>query len=155
MTRMLTIFALCAAFTVTSGAQAQTQATPSKAEQVLKYRKAVYQVILWNFGPLSAMAQGKAPYDAAEFAKRAERVAAVTPMLMDAYPAESKGVADSRLKPEMWDNRADFDTKLKTLIDRSANLAAVGRAGDFEQSKAAFFETGNACKSCHDKYRKD
>ena len=153
MLRMLKVLALCAAFTVMSAAQAQD--TPSKAEQVLKYRKAVYQVILWNFGPMSAMAQGKAPYDATEFAKRAERVAAVTPMLMDAYPDESKGVADSRLKPEMWGNRADFDTKLKTLVDRSANLAAVGKAGDFERSKAAFFETANACKSCHDKYRKD
>lgn len=153
MSRMLKVLVLVAAFTITSGAQAQ--GTPSKAEQVLKYRKAVYQVILWNFGPMSAMAQGKAPYEAVEFARRAERVAAVTPMLMDAYPLESRDVADSRLKPEMWDNRADFDAKLKTLVDRSANLAAVGKAGDFDKSKAAFFETANACKSCHDKYRKD
>jgi cytochrome c556 len=53
----------------------------------------------------------------------------------------------------MWSNRSDFDSKLKDLIDRSAALASVARGGDFEKSKAAFFDTANACKACHEKYR--
>jgi cytochrome c556 len=134
---------------------ALAQGAPSKAEQMLKYRNSVYQVIAWNFGPMAAMAQGKAPYDAKEFAMRAERVATLAPMLREAYGPESKGVANSKLKPEMWDNRADFDAKLKDLIDRSAALATTARSGDFAKSKAAFFEVGNACKACHDKYKAD
>lgn len=55
----------------------------------------------------------------------------------------------------MWDNRADFDAKLRDLIDRSAALATAAKTGDFAKSKAAFFETGNACKGCHDKYRSE
>jgi len=133
----------------------QAQGAPSKAEQALKYRKSLYQVIAWNFGPMSAMAQGKVPYDAKEFSLRAERVAATAPMLNEAYPTESKGVANSKLKPEMWENRADFDLKLKSLVDRSAALAAAAKTGDFEKSKEAFFATGNACKACHDKYKAD
>lgn len=152
-TRPLAIVTLVVAALL--GGAAHAQGTPSKAEQALKYRKSVYQVIAWNFGPMAAMAQGKTPYDAKEFAMRAERVAAVAPMLLEAYPAESKGVAQSRLKPEMWDNRADFDAKLRDLIDRSAALATAAKTGDFARSKAAFFETGNACKACHDKYRSD
>jgi len=136
---------------VTGSAQAQNP--PSRAEQVLKYRKSVYQVMAWNFGPMSAMAQGKMPYDAAEFARRAERVAAVAPMLTEAFPPESQGVANSKLKPEMWANRADFDAKLKDLLDRSAQLAAVAKAGDLEKSQAAWVSTANACKACHEKYR--
>jgi cytochrome c556 len=130
-------------------------AQPTKAEQTLKYRKSLYQAIAWNFGPMSAMAQGKAPYDAKEFAMRAERVAFLAPMLAEAFPAESKGVAGSELKPEMWTNRSDFDTKMKDLVDKSAALAKVAQSGDFNKSKAAFFETGNACKNCHDKYKND
>ena len=126
---------------------------PSKGEQALTYRKSLYQVIVWNFGRMSAVAQGKAPYDAAEFARRADRVAALTPMLTEAYPPESQGVANSKLKPEMWSNRADFDAKLKDMIDRSSTLASVAKGGDFEKSKAAFFDTANACKACHEKYR--
>jgi hypothetical protein len=49
---------------------------PSKGEQALKYRKAVYQAIAWNMGPMGAMAQDKMPYDATEFARRAENVVA-------------------------------------------------------------------------------
>jgi cytochrome c556 len=141
---------------VTACAVAGTaHAQAAKPEQVLKYRKALYSVIGWNFGPMSAMAQGKVPYDAAEFAQRAERVAAVAPMLGEAFPVESKGVANSELKPEMWANRADFDAKMKDLVERSAALARVAKTGDFEQSKAAFLQTAQTCKACHDKYKND
>jgi cytochrome c556 len=139
-----------AAFASTAIAQS---APPSKGEQALTYRKSLYQVIVWNFAPMSAMAQGKVPYDAAEFAKRADRVAAVAPLLTEAYPPESEGMKNSKLKPEMWSNRADFDAKLKDLIDRSGTLATVAKGGDFDKSKAAFFDTANACKACHEKYR--
>jgi cytochrome c556 len=71
---------------------------PSKAEKALKYRKSVYQVIAWNFGPLAAMAQDKIPFDAAQFALRAGRVAELTPMLTEAYPPETQArdVAEPR-----------------------------------------------------------
>ncbi len=136
----------------TATAQAQQ---PTKAEQTLKYRKAVYQVILWNFGPMAAMAQGKIPYDAKEFEMRAQRVAELTPMLSESYTPETQSVAGTKAKPELWSNRADFDAKLKDLVDRSATLATVAKAGDAEQSKAAFLDTAQACKACHDKYRAD
>jgi cytochrome c556 len=130
-------------------------AQAAKPEQVLKYRKALYSVIGWNFGPMGAMAQGKVPFDAAEFAKRAERVAAVAPMLGEAFPPGSKGVSGSELKPEMWANRADFDAKLKDMVERSAALAVAARTGDFEKSKAAFMQAAETCKACHDKYKND
>jgi cytochrome c556 len=131
------------------------QGAPSKGEQALKYRKALYQVMAWNFGPMGAMAQGKVPYDAAEFARRAERVAAVAPMLSEAFPPETKGLPQSELKPEMWTNRADFDAKMQDLVERSATLASVAKSGDFARSKAAWFDTANTCKACHDKYKND
>ena len=145
---------LVAATTLVGAAHAES-APPSKGEQALRYRKSVYQVMAWNFGPMAAMAQSKMPYDATQFAARAGRVAILAPMLEEAFPAESQGVANSKLKPEMWSNRSDFDAKLKDLEDRSATLAAVARGGDFEKTKAAFFEVANACKACHEKYKAD
>jgi len=136
-------------------AAAQAQGQPSKAEQALKYRKAVYQAIAWNFGPMSAMAQGKVPYEAKEFEMRAQRVAALTPMLSESYSPDTQSVTGSKAKAELWSNRADFDAKMKSLVDRSATLASVSKGGDFEKSKAAFLDTANACKSCHDKYKAD
>lgn len=144
-----------AALLATVAAAAHAQGQPSKAEQALKYRKAVYQAIAWNFGPMSAMAQGKIPYEAKEFELRAQRVAALTPMLSESYSPDTQSVAGSKAKPELWSNRSDFDTKMKTLVDRSAALASVAKGGDFEKSKTAFLDTANACKSCHDKYKAD
>jgi cytochrome c556 len=135
------------------GAHAQGQ--PSKGEQQLKYRKAVYQTMVWNFAPMSQMAQGKIPYDAREFEMRAGRVAALAPMLAESYGPESREVAGSKAKPELWTNRADFDAKLKDLVDRSATLAVVAKSGDEARSKQAFLDTAGACKACHDKYKAD
>ena len=143
--------ALIAAFAGKAGAQGQ----PNRAEQHLKYRKAVYQVIAWNIGPLSAMAQDKQPYDAAVFADRAERVSRMTPMLAESYAPESRQAEGSKLKPEMWSNRADFDEKLRTMVARSETLAKTAAGSDATASKAAFFDMAQACKACHDKYRAD
>ena len=146
--------ALLAASCAFAGA-VHAQGAPSKAEQLLKYRKSLYQVVAFNFGPMGAMAQGKAPYDAAEFARRAERVAMIAPLLAESFSADTKGLPNSELKPEMWANRADFDAKLKDMVERSATLATVAKSGDFAKSKAAFFDTANTCKACHDKYKTD
>jgi cytochrome c556 len=137
-----------------SGA-AISQGQPSKAEQALKYRKAVYQAIAWNFGPMAAMAQDKIPYDATEFAMRAERVAVLTPMLAESYVPETRELTGSKAKPEIWSHRGDFDSKMKDLVDRSATLGQVAKSGDAASSKAAFIDTANACKACHEKYRAD
>ena len=145
---------LVAAAVAIAGA-ARAEGPPSKAEQALTYRKALYQVVAWNVRPMGAMAQDKLPFNAAEFALRAGRVAALTPMLAEAYPPESQGVANSKLKPEMWANRADFDAKLKDLVDRSAALAQVAKGGDPAKTKAAFFSMSDACKACHEKYKAD
>jgi cytochrome c556 len=134
---------------------AHGQGAQSQADKTLKYRKSLYQVMAYNFGPMGAMAQGKAPYDAAEFAKRAERVAMIAPLLSETFSADTKGLPNSELKPEMWANRADFDAKMKDLVDRSATLATVAKSGDFTRSKAAFFDAANTCKACHDKYKTD
>ena len=121
---------------VTASAQSQ----PSKGEQALKYRKSLYQVIAWNVGPMGAMAQGKAAFDSAEFARRAEAVAFLAPMLREGYPEETRAVEG---------------TKLKDLVDRSAELSKVAGAGDEAASKQAFFDMANTCKACHDKYKAD
>jgi cytochrome c556 len=138
----------------TSGT-ALAQAQPTQAEKTLKYRKALYQVIAWNMGPMGAMAQDKAPFNANEFATRAGRVAELTPMLPEAYSPDTQGVAGSKMKADAWKNRADFDAKMKDLLDRSATLAQVAKGGDPAKTKAAFFDMANACKACHEKYKED
>ena len=139
--------------TLVSGVAFAQQATP--AEKLLKYRKAIYQAIAYNMGPMGAMAQDKLPYNATDFATRAGRVADVAAMLAEAYAPETQSVTGSKMKADAWNNRADFDAKLKDFVDRSATLAQVSKGGDAAKTKAAFFDMANTCKACHDKYKED
>ena len=81
---------LVLAASVLSGA-ALAQGQPTQAEQTLKYRKSLYQVIAWNVGPMGAMAQDKVPFDApnSRCAPTASRRS--TPMLAEAYSPEYAG----------------------------------------------------------------
>jgi cytochrome c556 len=141
-----------AAFAIAALGADQPQA-PNPAEQQIKYRKALFNVMAGNFGPINAMVSGKAPYDAAALAKRADRVAFVAGILPEAFPAGSGTGAPTRALPEIWQNRAEFDKLMQALGDKSAALATTAKSNDLKQIQPAFSALGDACKACHDKFR--
>lgn len=126
---------------------------PSKAEQAIKYRQAVYRVIVWNLGPIGAAMQGKAPYDKDAVARQAARIAALTPQLAEGFPPDSIVAGKTQAKPDIWAKDSDFPTLLKNLETRSAEFAEVAKSGDLAKIKPAFGELTQTCKACHDKYR--
>ena len=127
----------------------------TKGEQEILYRHSVYQVMKWNFARMGAAVQGKIPYDRAAFAKQAQRLAQMTPMLDEAYPPDSYVAGKTAARPEIWRHFDDFQERLKKLASSSAAFAEVARTGDFEQIKQQFPELAQNCKSCHDKYREE
>jgi len=60
---------------------------------------------------------------------------------------------DTKAKPEIWQNRADFDSKMDHMVAEAGKLPQVVRSGDMAAFKKQVGETGQACKACHDKYR--
>ena len=70
-----------------AGAAVATAAV--KPDAAIRYRQSAYTMIGWNFGPLAQMVKGEAPWDAAAFALRAERIAALAPQLPEGFPAGS------------------------------------------------------------------
>jgi len=127
----------------------------TKGEQEILYRHSVYQVMKWNFARMGAAVQGKIPYDRAAFAKQAQRLAQMTPMLDEAYPPDSYVAGKTAARPEIWQHFDDFQERLKKLATASAAFAEVARGGDFDQIKQQFPELAQNCKSCHDKYREE
>jgi cytochrome c556 len=123
------------------------------AEQAIRYRHSVYQVILWNVRPMGDALDGKIPYDKDAFAIQAARVAALTPMLPEGFPERSYIAGKTAAKPEIWKNRAEFDELMTKLATKSAALAEVAKSGDLAKAKPAFNELTQACKSCHDKFK--
>ncbi len=149
---VVTAAAVMASVAAVALSQEPPKPTP---EQAIKYRQSVYKVILWNFGPMSAVAQGKASYDAKAFEHQAGRVATMAPMLIEGYPHGSHTGATTRAKPEIWQNYAEFKELMTAMVGKASALAEVAKEGDEDKSKAAFRELAGACRACHDKYRND
>jgi cytochrome c556 len=115
------------------------------------------EVIAWNFKSMVAMVKGNAPFDAATFAMRAENVAALTrnSMPLEGFiPNTHNG--DTEAKAEIWKNWDDFKSKMSTLEKEAASLAEVAKtATQLKDVGPQFKKTGEACKGCHEKYKKD
>jgi cytochrome c556 len=55
--------------------------------------------------------------------------------------------------PAIWQNFADFQTVGKAAQMEAIRLNEAAQKKDLNAVKTIVFATGNACKSCHDKYR--
>ena len=128
---------------------------PTKAEQAVGYRHGLYGAIEWNFGPINAMAQGKAPYDKNAVITRSARVVALAEMLPEAFPEGSAIKGKSEAKPAIWEHRAEFDALLKKFSEKAQLLSDGAKTGDFEKVKALTLDTRAVCKECHEKYKED
>lgn len=127
-------------------------ALAQKPEDAIKYRQGVFRVIGWNFGSMAAMAKGKKPYNAEEFARNAEIVAFMSKLPLEGFTPGSE-TGDTKAKPEIWLDMEDFKAKLEKMQQEVMALEKVAKTGNFDASKDQLGEAGQACKDCHDKYR--
>ena len=127
-------------------------AAGADVEKTVKYRQSVYQVIVWNFGTIKDMAQGKRDFDAQLAARNANRIAQMSLMLDDAY-AEPSTAENSDAKALIWEDRQTFDQRLKDFQSEAARLAEVSKSGDKAVIVEQFTEMAGACKACHDRFK--
>jgi cytochrome c556 len=58
-------------------------------------------------------------------------------------------VPESRAKPEVWTQRANFEAALKALIDASDAIGDDAKKGDADKVKADWTNLAKACGACH------
>jgi len=126
-----------------------------KPETAIVYRQSMYHAILWNYLPLADMAKGKVPFDGKEAARRADRIAAFAPQLLEGFPKGSDKGAKTEAKADIWSNFADFESMMNDFVKETRALADVAKTSDEEKFKAQFQKTSGTCKACHDKYKAD
>jgi cytochrome c556 len=127
-------------------------AAAGKPEDVVRYRQGMMRGLGWNVGAMGAMVKGDVPFDAGRFAFLAERAAVLAPMPLEGFTPETKDVK-SNAKPKIWDNKADFEKRMKEMADAMSKLAEVSKGGDAGAMKAEFGESVKTCKGCHDEYQ--
>ena len=117
------------------------------------YRQSCFTIMAMNFGPMAAMVKGEMPWDQAAFQNYSQELATMTSLnLMRGFPPGS-GVGKTKAKPDIWDNKADFEAKFEDLRNAASSLQQTAAAGDREAIVEQFKATGGACKACHDEYK--
>lgn len=100
---------------------------------------------------VTAMLKGEQPYDGAAAAGAMKTVGGSLDQFVTLFPDGSTS-PDSVAKPEIWQNKKDFNEWASSLKD-ATNKAAEAAPGGMDGFKTAFAEVGKHCKGCHEKYR--
>jgi cytochrome c556 len=101
---------------------------------------------------VTAMLKGEKPYDAKEAETAMKSVNASIAKFVTLFPIGTETGGDTAAKPEIWANKAEFESIAKQL-DAVTAKAAAAAPGGLDGFKTAMAEVGKACKACHEKFR--
>ena len=142
---MAATVAIGAVFMFDAGAQV-------KPEILVKQRQAAMTLQGKYFGPLAAMAQGKAPYSAAVVQRNAGFLGNLSRMPWDGFDPSTKDVKSAAL-PAIFTDAAKFKEATERLENETSKLFEMSRSGDEASVKAQIGAVGKACGGCHESFR--
>jgi cytochrome c556 len=126
----------------------------AKPEDAIRYRQAGMTMMATHFGRVAAMATGRVPFDAKAVADNAE-IATMLSKLPYAGFVEGTDKGDTKALPKIWSENDKFRAAAAKLQDEMVKLNVAAKSGNIDSIKAATNATFQACKACHDTYRKD
>jgi cytochrome c556 len=125
-----------------------------KPDVLVKQRQSAMTLIGKYWGPIAGMASGKvSPYNADAVARNATYLENLAQMPWDGFHESTKGAANTKALPAIWDKNADFADLANRLQAETGKLAQVARARDEAGVKAQFGAVGKVCGACHQDFR--
>lgn len=117
----------------------------------IKYRQAVMRAVGGHMGSSVAIIKGQVPYrdDLVAHAAGLDDMARILP---NAFEQKTSG-GKTRAKPNIWEDSADFQQKIRELQAAAAEFLAAAKSGGPEAASAKLGALGESCKGCHKKYR--
>jgi cytochrome c556 len=97
--------------------------------------------------------KGEIPWNDAMMQGWASDLATLTDLNIIRGFGEGSDKGTTRAKPEIWQNTADFESKMGDLKTAVASLQATVQGGDREAITASVGDVGKTCKACHDEYK--
>lgn len=141
-----------AVLALTLGVVAGTAMAQQKPEVLVKQRQAVMTLQGKYFGPMAAMAQGKAPYNADVVRRNAAYLDNLSRMAWDGFDPSTKGVKSATL-PAAYEQQAKFKEAASRLENEAHKLYEISRSGDEAAVKAQIGAVGKSCGGCHEGFR--
>ena len=137
-----------------------TSQAQMKPEDQVHYRQAGYSFMSWNMGKIKAQViDNPGSFNKDQVAAAANSIAATANSGMGALygPGTDKDVGNqkTRVKPEFFKEQDEVRKVAMAFAKEANELQKVAATGDVAAIKAQFGKTGETCKACHDKFRKD
>lgn len=121
------------------------------APPLASYRADLMNGLQAHTGALRALVGGDVA-EPAHVVLHARAVADVAEMLQGVW-AEGTGGEGTRALPAVWEDWADFQSKLEGMRAAAVRLRTQAEGGDAEAVGAALQEVGQTCRGCHTDYR--
>lgn len=106
------------------------------------------------YGVLLKMSRGQIPYDQAAVEGALadlEKAVATIPATFQTNPKMDLPGAEYVASPKVWENKANFDSKVPAVTKQITDLK--GKIKDVDSLKVAWKEINDKCDGCHDDYR--
>ena len=117
------------------------------------YRQSYFALLAANFGPMVASVKGEIPWDQAKMESWANDLAALSTLDVMRGFADGSDKGTTRAKPEIWENKDDFNAKMEDLDKALVALQQATAGGDRKAIGEQVGAAGKACKACHDEYK--
>jgi len=124
----------------------------AKPETLVKQRQSAMTLMGKYFFSLGPMAQGKAPYDAAIFARNAGYLEVLSKMPWDGFTPATAEIKSAAL-PEVYKDAAKFKAAADAAEVSIGKFVAATKSGNEASVKTAFGDTLKTCIACHDGFR--
>ncbi|MEM8562077.1 MAG: cytochrome c [Pseudomonadota bacterium] len=122
-------------------------------EMPQSYRQSYFALIAANFGPMGATVKGEIPWDQTQMENYANDLAALSSLNVMRGFVDGSDKGTTRARPEIWENKPDFISKMDDLHAALVKLQEVTVTGDRAAIAKQVGEAGKACKACHDDYK--
>lgn len=149
MKRHWPVAAVVAGVCIGVGAQVLAQPNPN---QLIANRKGAMNLQGKYFGPILAMAQGRASYDAKVVQRNADYLAVLSQLPWDDFQPASLGLQNTRAKEEIAKDEAKFKSRIEELQSGIQKLQAAARANDENGVKSIAPSIARTCNGCHEDF---
>jgi len=123
-------------------------------EMPQSYRQSWFAMLAFNFGPMTSMVKGEIPWEEKQMADFADQLTTLLNLDVMRGFTDGSDKGTTRAKPEIWQNKPDFQKKMDDLKTAVNALQVVAKQGTDRKAIAEQVgAVGKACKACHDDYK--
>jgi cytochrome c556 len=122
-------------------------------QQVLSKRKALFKDFTRTLEPMGLVARERKAYDAAAFAASALELQRLSTLPWVYFSADGN-YPPTRALPAVWSEPVAFQQAQANYQASVTRLVQAAQSGQADAVRPAVFDVQEACKACHDRFRK-